>query len=110
MKIELLYFDGCPNHEQAFQNLEEALKETNTESEIEIIKVNNPEDAVAKRFLGSPSIRIEEKDLEIKEDNTTEYSMRCRRYRNGDQWQGYPSKELIKDKLLLFKNKEMRNE
>jgi len=57
---------------------------------------------VAKhRFLGSPSIRINNKDLETIEDKSTEYSMRCRRYKNGDVMEGFPSKELIKVNLSV---------
>lgn len=96
MKIEFLYFDGCPNHETALTNLKEVLSEADIEDEIEIINVEEPKDAVKYRFLGSPSIRINDRDLEVKEDESTEYSLRCRRYKNGDVMNGFPSKEQIK--------------
>ncbi|MFQ6008036.1 MAG: DUF2703 domain-containing protein [Candidatus Zixiibacteriota bacterium] len=95
MKIELLYFDGCPNHEQALENLQECLQQLLLDQQVERIKVENNEDAVKHRFLGSPSIRINGKDLEIEEDDTTEYSMQCRRYQTKSGIQGYPPKELI---------------
>ena len=99
MKIELLYFDGCPNHETALTNLKEVLSEAGIKDEIEVINIEKPKDVTKHRFLGSPSIRINNKDLEITEDDFTEYSMRCRRYKNGNVMEGYPSKELIKMKL-----------
>ena len=99
MKIELLYFEGCPNHEIALSNLKESLDDTDIKAEIIIIDVESPEDAIKYRFLGSPSIRINNKDLEVIEDGSTEYSMRCRRYKNGDTMEGFPSKELIKANL-----------
>ena len=99
MKIELLYFDGCPNHTQALENLKQCLQELSLNEQIDRIKVERNDDAIAHRFLGSPSIRINGKDLEIDEDETTEYSMRCRRYQTELSWQGYPSKELILDTL-----------
>ncbi len=99
MKIELLFFDGCPNHETALTNLKAAMSEAVVHEEIEIINVEKPEDAAKHRFLGSPSIRINDKDLEIIEDDSTEYSMRCRLYKNGDLMEGSPSRELIKVKL-----------
>ncbi len=99
MKIEFLYFEGCPNHEIALANLKESLNETGIKAEIKIIDVESPEDALKYRFLGSPSIRINDTDLEIVEDDSTEYSMRCRRYKNGDIMEGFPSKELIKINL-----------
>lgn len=103
MKIELLYFDGCPNHETALTNLKEVLSEAGIKDEIEIINIEKPEDAIEHRFLGSPSVRINDKDLEITEDKSTEYSMRCRRYKNGDMMEGFPSIELIKVNLSTTK-------
>ena len=99
MRIEFLYFDGCPNHETALTNLREVLSEAGLKAEIEIINMDDPEDVVKHRFLGSPSIRINGKDLETTEDDSTEYSMRCRRYKNGDTMEGFPSKELIRMNL-----------
>jgi len=99
MKIEFLYFDGCPNHETALTNLKEVLSEAGLKEEIDIINIENPEDVTKHRFLGSPSIRINGKDLEVTEDESTEYSMRCRRYKNGDVMEGFPSKELISTNL-----------
>ena len=66
---------------------------------IEIINIERPEDVTKHRFLGSPSIRINDQDLEISEDESTEYSMRCRRYKNDDLIEGFPSKELIRANL-----------
>lgn len=103
MKIEFLYFDGCPNHETALTNLKDALSETNINEEIGIINIEKPEDVAKHRFLGSPSIRINDRDLEIAEDESTEYSMRCRRYKNGDAIEGFPSKELIKMILAIIR-------
>lgn len=100
MKIEFLYFDGCPNHETALSNLKEAVSEAGLKDEIEIINIEKPEDVTIHRFLGSPSIRINNKDLEITEDDSTEYSMNCRRYKNGDVIEGFPSKELISSNLI----------
>lgn len=99
MRVEFLYFEGCPNHETALANLKEVLSEIGMTDEIEIINIDKLNDVSIHRFLGSPSIRIDNKDLEITEDNSTEYSMRCRRYKNGDIMEGFPSIELIKIKL-----------
>lgn len=93
MKVELLYFEGCPNHEQALKNLADTMKELGIEEKIEVVNVIDDGDAMAKRFLGSPSIRINGKDLENAAD--ADYSMRCRRYRSKSGMQGHPPVELI---------------
>lgn len=99
MKIELLYFEGCPNHVQALDNLKSVLKESGLVEEIDIINVTDNADALARQFLGSPSIRIDGRDLEDADHNGAEYSMKCRRYRNGDRIDGYPPKEMIAEAL-----------
>lgn len=95
MKIEFLYFDGCPNHEQALANLNTALDELGLKERVEVINVLGNDEAIATRFLGSPSIRINGKDLEHADEADTNYSMRCRRYKSASGVQGYPDSELI---------------
>jgi len=99
MKIELLVFDGCPNHEPAEQLIRESVAELSVEADIEVINVVDHDDAVAKRFLGSPSIRINGRDLELTEDGDTQYSMRCRVYRTGDKQSGVPAKALLAKRI-----------
>ena len=99
MKIELLMFDGCPNHEHAEKLVRESVNELGIDADIAIINVKDNDDAVAKRFLGSPSVRINGTDIEIKEDELTEYSMRCRIYRNDEGQSGVPSRDILLDKL-----------
>lgn len=99
MKVEILVFDGCPNAKGAEQLVHAAMKELNVAADIEVVKVIDNEDAVAKRFLGSPSIRIDGKDLEVEEDESTQYSMRCRVYRHGESQSGVPSLDLLRAKI-----------
>ena len=95
MKIELLVFDGCPNSEPTEKLIRETVSELGADGRIEVVKVVDNDDAVAKRFLGSPSVRVNGKDLEVEEDGTTQYSMRCRIYRTDEGQTGVPSKELL---------------
>lgn len=99
MKIEIIVFDGCPNSEPTEKLVRETVGELGIDAEIEVINVIDNEDAVAKRFLGSPSIRINGKDLEVEEDELTQYSMRCRVYRHGGSQSGVPSKDLLKSTI-----------
>ncbi|MCH8026565.1 MAG: DUF2703 domain-containing protein [candidate division Zixibacteria bacterium] len=95
MKIELLVFDGCPNSEPTEKLIRETMSELDADGKIEVVTVVDNDDAVAKRFLGSPSVRVNGKDLEIEEDATTQYSMRCRIYRTDESQSGLPSKEVL---------------
>ncbi len=99
MKIEFLYFDGCPNQEKAWENLNSALMELHLNEDVKRINIHNNEEAQQYRFLGSPSIRINEKDIAFTDDNGEEYSMSCRQYRYGSETLGYPTKKAIMEAL-----------
>ena len=58
-QVEILYFEGCPNYEPARALVERLARELDLEPEIELIEVADPEAAVALRFLGSPTVRVE---------------------------------------------------
>ena len=95
MQVELFYFDGCPNHEAALSVVSEALDSLGVQASVTGVRVVDDSDAVGKRFLGSPSIRIDGRDLEVSDETDAGYSMRCRRYRDGDRIVGYPPKDLV---------------
>lgn len=103
MKIEILVFDGCPNISAAEKLVRETVNELGIDANIDVVNVVDNEDAVTKRFFGSPSIRINDSDLELEENDSTQYSMRCRIYRNGDKTSGVPSSELLLNQLQKAK-------
>ena len=99
MKIEVLYFDGCPNHEPALDRVREALKEEGVSAEVS--EVNVPDDATvgAIGFLGSPSIRVNGLDVEPDARTSKEFGMMCRTYPDAGKRVGLPSRELIRTAL-----------
>jgi len=96
MKVELLYFAGCPTYELALSRLQEALRESGVDVPVEMIEVNSVEQAQALRFLGSPSIRINRLDVERTARERTSYGLTCRMYRTESGLEGSPSVELIR--------------
>ncbi len=95
LKVELLNFEGCPNYGEALQGLKDAMSELQLGDEVDLIEVINSETAIKMRFLGSPSIRIDGKDIEHAARQNTDYSMKCRRYHHGSELLGYPPREMI---------------
>jgi hypothetical protein len=95
MKIDVLYFDGCPNHEALLPHLHELLGRTGVEAAIQL--VNLPDDDVAQRerFLGSPTVRIDGGDVEPGADTRSDYGLKCRLYRTPDGLGGVPADEWI---------------
>lgn len=97
--IELLYSAGCPHFEPTLTLLQEILNEQNCSATISKIEVVSHTDAVLHRFLGSPSIRINDRDIEGAEPPAAAYSLRCRRYKAGDRIVGVPPRALIEAAL-----------
>lgn len=96
MRIELLYFNSCPSYKQALANIKAALKEKNLRAELKLINVESEEKAEKVGFQGSPSVRINGKDLEGRDDG---FSFSCRLYNVGGRSRIAPSKEAIIAKL-----------
>jgi hypothetical protein len=101
MKIELLYFEGCPSHAVLLPELRELLDRNGIHDEIELRRVETPEDAERERFLGSPSLRIEGHDIEPGADSRRDYGFKCRLYRTPEGTSGVPPAEWITAALGL---------
>lgn len=97
MKVELLYFDGCPSWETGLKNLESALQEEGIDTSVEVIKVADDDDASRLKFLGSPSFRVDETDLWQEEREA--YSLSCRVYPTPEGIKGYPTVDMLRDRL-----------
>lgn len=79
MRIDFLYFEDCPSHEQALERLQKVLKDESVEAEIEVTEVTTEEQAVEIEFLGSPTIRIEDRDIDPHLEHPN-YALSCRTY------------------------------
>jgi len=64
MDIELLYWDGCPSHPEALELLEGVLAERGIDAEVRVTHVATDAEAQRRRFPGSPTIRIDGRDVE----------------------------------------------
>lgn len=101
MKIQLLYFDGCPSWETALQTLKAACALEGLDWPIELIEVRDDDDAAARRFLGSPSIIAGEQDLWP--ETRKAYYMSCRMYRAPEGLRGWPTVEMLRDRLRALR-------
>jgi hypothetical protein len=80
MKVEILYFDGCPTYRTAEKTLEEVLTEQVIEAQVELVAVNTDEEAGRLRFPGSPTIRVDGLGLFPVPDRGA-WALGCRTYR-----------------------------
>lgn len=81
MKIEVLYFEGCPNYLPAMDRLRTVLREEGlTTAEVAEIEVKDESAARMVKFFGSPTIRVNGLDIEIDLRNIRDTALACRRY------------------------------
>ena len=99
MKVELYYFDGCPSWHQALDNLKDAMRLEHMSEGVGMIQVTDDADARTKRFIGSPTIRIDGVDAEGASAETGGYAYGCRVYNDGGRVVGWPSVELLRQAL-----------
>jgi hypothetical protein len=79
--VEILYFDGCPNYRAVLERVEYLAAELGLEPELRLIKVEDVASAERTRFLGSPTIRVDGRDIEPGADKRDGYQLACRVYR-----------------------------
>lgn len=107
MEINLFYFDGCPSWKKALTHLQIASMKEKLDTQINLIEVRSEKEAADVKFLGSPSFQINGQDL-WPEDRQS-YEMNCRVYATNEGLKGWPTIEMLRQKLLeTFQNKEMK--
>jgi hypothetical protein len=83
MRVELLFWDGCPSHPQALADLRDALAEAGLEPGSVIVREITSETAAGEEgFVGSPTIRIDGVDVQPARGEPT--GLTCRIYRRRD--------------------------
>jgi hypothetical protein len=95
MKVELLYFDGCPSHAHLLPRLRALIDDAGVGADVELRRVESLDAAVAERFLGSPSVRVDGRDIEPGAEERTDFGLKCRLYPTPDGLRGTPADEQL---------------
>jgi len=101
MKMEILYFNGCPTYLKAEKTLRGVLEEEGVDAEVELVAVNTAEDAQEIRFRGSPTIRVDGEDL-FPVPERAEYALGCRMYTTPEGLRGSPTTEMLRKALAMM--------
>ncbi|MCX6798844.1 MAG: DUF2703 domain-containing protein [Candidatus Diapherotrites archaeon] len=119
MKIQLLYILDCPWCVKTKELIKDGLKELGAKADVEEILIDSGEKAEKYKFAGSPTIRIDGKDIqeqiskarclpceELSEQSkgATEFVKQeckcgCRTYSYKGKQYPYPPKEMIKEAI-----------
>jgi len=92
VEVELLYFDGCPNYQDYLPHLRQLVSGA---GEVRLRPIETEEAALMARFIGSPTVRVDGRDVETEAAGRTEYGLQCRLYRTASGWLGTPPDEWV---------------
>lgn len=98
--VEVLYFDGCPNHQPAIALVERISSELGIVPNVRLVNVPDQEAAQRLRFLGSPTVRVGGVDVDPQTDERDDYALSCRIFRTDAGAGGQPDERWIRDALL----------
>lgn len=108
LKIEYLYTRAIGRSAQADEALAAAIAATGVDAEVTYTEVSDGEDARAKKFLGSPSIRVGGFDVEYAEREPDEYQAGTRYYNSYEGWKPYPTAGLIEKMIRAVQAAEKK--
>jgi hypothetical protein len=98
MRVEVLYFDGCPTYRAAEETLREVLDQQEVEADVELEAVNTDEVAQRLRFPGSPTIRVDGEDLSSVPERAG-YALGCRMYATPERLRDWPTAKMVRASL-----------
>jgi hypothetical protein len=83
MRVELLWWEGCPSTPETLEDLKRVLREEGVEAEVKLVELESDEQARRERFPGSPTVRLDGEDA-IPPEEGEPFSLTCRVYRLRD--------------------------
>jgi hypothetical protein len=103
MMLEVLFLDGCPNHQQLIERLPRLLRRSGLKPTLALRRIESAREAQRERFLGSPTVRVDGHDIEPDAEGRTDYGMKCRLYRTPAGLTGQPDGEWLLQALRRAK-------
>ena len=104
-RVELLWFRDCPNHPAALALLDELLGELAPGTAVDVIDASEPGVAQHHRFPGSPTIRVDGRDVDPSFEDPGDYTPRCRLYRTSVGLRGVPERGWIEAAIVESLNR-----
>jgi hypothetical protein len=100
VRVEILARRDCPARDLAISLVDEAIFATGVPARVEVIDVVTQDQARRRRFLGSPTVRVDGRDVDPRADGRSGYSLSCRIYRTERGLAGGPDESWIREALL----------
>jgi len=97
--VEVLFFEGCPHARAAVDLARAAVLEAGVAADVREVCVVTEADAARLRFLGSPTVRVDGRDVDPNAQHREGYAMQCRLYARDGVLSGLPAAAWIRDAL-----------
>jgi hypothetical protein len=97
--VEVLTFEGCPHAEPALDLIKRVLADSGIGATVRRVDVPDVEAAATQRFLGSPTIRVNGRDIEPGVAERDQYVLSCRIYRTESGLKGEPDEQWLREAL-----------
>jgi hypothetical protein len=98
--VEILYFEGCPNHHPAIELVKQVSEELGLEANLQLVNVPDQAAAQRLRFLGSPTIRVGGVDVDPRTEERDDYALSCRIFRSDTGIVSQPDEGWVREALL----------
>ena len=98
--IEVLTFPGCANGDGAVALTGRVCDQLGSAAHVRVIDIPDQPAAGQARFLGSPTIRVDGRDIVPGVEGREEYVHACRLYRVGHSVRGLPDEDWLRQALL----------
>jgi hypothetical protein len=98
--IEVLYVQDCPHYPATLALVERIRAEVGIDTELRISLILDQAAAVQAQFPGSPTVRVDGRDVEPGSESATEYILGCRLYRLEHRLAGQPEERWVREALL----------
>jgi hypothetical protein len=101
VRIEILARTDCPSRGMAIAVVERAVNETGVPAEIVLVDVTSEAQARTFLFPGSPTVRVEGRDVDRQLNGQIEFTLDDRVYRTDRGLAGWPDERWVREALLL---------
>ena len=95
MTIEVLYVAGCPNYQPTMDRIKAVLSSESLPDRPHGVAVSTDEEAKSLKFPGSPTVRVNGRDIDP--SATTQVGLACRIYGNAS---GVPAEHMLRAAIL----------
>jgi hypothetical protein len=98
--IEVLYVQDCPHYPATLALVERVRAGLGIDTELRTGLIVDQAAADQARFPGSPTVRVDGRDVEPGSEPATEYIVGCRLYRLEHRFAGQPKEHWIREAVL----------